>query len=335
MKIVKEGTSARPEDMETLSGKTDLIPIYYTGINDIVSGSVHYPGLLEGNDRAEFQIVLGHESRSITHSSFKLTIMPFDELRNKLEEDSFDVTIEYTVPDYPVHEGRIIEAWLLPEGRTMAEPGQTLIISSAYDGLWLPGGRGSVEGTTPLATALETARAITQEGMSYDKSILFLFHDRESELLAGNFSNYFMRHAEISAGGGYMYLELMGSGLKGDKDVDLVTYFGQLDKEQSFRSLLTMERILKEMKVPYTRYQGLLPTEETLASSPVYKIASRQLLSFRPNAHLAVGIGKAYHNRKGTEEDTIENLNEKKLESIGQMLVDMIITKENFKLGEK
>ncbi len=48
-----------------------------------------------------------------------------------------------------------------------------------------------------------------------------------------------------------------------------------------------------------------------------------------------MGIGKAYHNRKGTKADTLENLNEKKLRSIGQMLVDMIITKENFKLGEE
>ncbi|HCW73821.1 MAG TPA: hypothetical protein DHM90_08505 [Clostridiaceae bacterium] len=96
-----------------------------------------------------------------------------------------------------------------------------------------------------------------------------------------------------------------------------------------------MEGILKDMKVPYTRYQGLLATEETLKSLPVYKTASRQLLSFRANAHLAVGIGKAYHNRKGTGADTLENLNEKKLRSIGQMLVDMIITKENFKLGEE
>lgn len=335
MKIVKTGKSVGMEDMEAMAGDTDLIPVYSTGINDIVSGSFSYPGFLGDTDHAEFLIVDGHEARSNAHSSYKLTILPYDELRSRLEEGSFDVTIEYTVPEYPVHDGRIIEAWLLPEGRTIEEPGQTLIISSAHDGLWLPGGRSSVEGTTSLATALETARAITEEGMSYDKSILFLFHDREADLLAGNSNDYYMRHAEISADGGYMYLELMGSGLKGDKDVDLVSYFGQLDKEQSFRSLLKMEGILKDMKVPYTRYQGLLATEETLKSLPVYKTASRQLLSFRANAHLAVGIGKAYHNRKGTEADTLENLNEKKLESIGQMLVDMIITKENFKLGEE
>ncbi len=333
-KIVKTGKSVKPEDVETMAGDTDLIPVYATGINDIVSGSFSYPGIISDTDHAEFLIVDGQDSRGNAHSSYKLTILPFDELRRRLEEGTFDVTIEYTVPEYPAHDGRIIEAWLLPEGRTMEEPGQTLIISSAYDGLYLPGGSSSVEGTTSLAAALETARAITEEGTSYDKSILFLFHDREADLLAGNSSDYYMRHAEISADGGYMYLELMGSGLNGDKDVDLVSYFGQLDKEQSFRSLLKMEAVLKDMKVPYTRYQGLLATEETLKSLPVYKTASRQLLSFRANAHLAVGIGKAYHNRKGTKADTLENLNEKKLESIGQMLVDMIITKENFKLGE-
>lgn len=333
-RVIVSGKTVVEKDLEIQEGENNLIPVNYTGINDIVSGSDYYPGFASDSDHAEFLIIDGHESRSNAHSSFKLTILPFDELKEKLEEASFDVTIEYTVPEYPVNEGRIIEAWLLPEGKTMENPGQTLIISSAYDGLWLPGGKSSVEGTTPLATALEIARAITEEGMSYNKSILFLFHDRESELLAGNFSDYYMRHAEISASGGYMYLDLMGSGLKGDRSVDLVSYFGQLDKEQSFRSLLRMESILKDMKVPYTRYQGLLPSEEVLKSTPVYKIASRQLLSFRPNAHLAVGIGKAYHNKKGTKDDTMENLNEKKMESIGQMLVDMIITKENFKLGE-
>lgn len=333
--IIRTGKSVKPEEGEGASESKGQIPVFYSGINEIVSGSFSYPDFLGDTDYAEFLIIDGHESRSNPHSSYRLSILPFDELRDKLEEESFEVTIEYTVPDYPVEEGRLIEAWLLPEGKTMKEPGQTLIISVPYDGTWLPGGRSSVEGTTPLATALETARAITEDGMKYEKSILFLFHDRESDLLSGGFSDYYMRHAEISADGGYMYLELMGSGLKGDKDVDLVTYFGQMDKEQSFRSLLKMEGILKEMKVPYTRYQGLLPTEETLKSTPVFKIASRQLLNFRANAHLAVGIGKIYHNRKGTKADTLENLNEKKMESIGQMLVDIIITKENFGLGEK
>lgn len=334
-KVVKKGVTHGASEMKDAPDEPHLMPISYAGINDIVSGSLNYPGFAEDSKLVEFLIIHGHESRSNAYSSFKLTIVPFDDLLGRLEEGSCEVSIAYTVPDYPEHEGRIIETWLLPEGKTMDEPGPMLIISVPYDGLWLPGGRGSVEGTTALATALEIARAITEDEMEYDKSILFLFHDRESDLLAGNFSDYFMRHAEISAKGGYMYLELMGSGLKGDQAVDLVSYFGQLDKEQSFRSLLKMEGILKAMKVPYTRYQELLATEKTLQSIPVYQIASRQLLNFRTNAHLAVGIGKAYHNRKGTEEDNLENLNEKKMKSIGQMLVDMIITRENFNLREE
>lgn len=132
-----------------------------------------------------------------------------------------------------------------------------------------------------------------------------------------------------------MYLELLGSGLKGDKEVDLLAYFGQLNKEDSFRSLLRMESTLKEMKVPYTRHQSLLPPDDWQESTPIYKTVSRQLLNFRTNAHLAVGIGKAYHNQKGTAKDTISNLNLKKMESIGQMVTDLIVSRENFGLGEK
>jgi len=118
--------------------------------------------------------------------------------------------------------------------------------------------------------ALELARAITDGDRSYEKPILFLFFDKEIDPLLSAYTkgsgNYYMRRTELSANGGYSYLELMGTGLKGNKVVDLVAYFGQLDKENSFRSILQMEKILKEEKVPYLRTQNLLPTEGALQS---------------------------------------------------------------------
>jgi len=334
-KIVKKGKVVDLEGEEYRNDDMSLIPVIYLGIDDVVLGRTEYAGIIGNTERAEFLVVDGHESRSNAYSSYKLTIVPFGELKEKLEEESADVVIEYTIPEIPKKEGRIIESWLLPEGKTMEDHGQTLIIGVPYDGLRLSDGTSSVEGTTAVATALEIARAVTEEESGYDKPILFLFFDRESDLLGGNFNDYYMRHAEVSSGGGYMYLEIMGAGLKGDKEVDLVAYFGQLNKEESFRSLLRMESILGEMKVPYTRYQGLLPTEDVLQSTAIYKTVSRQLLNFRTNAHLAVGIGKAYHNQKGTPEDTLENLNLKKMESIGQVITDLIISRENFGLGER
>lgn len=329
------GRTILEDSMDLQGDQGELIPIIHTGINERAAQGYAYNGFIEESAPVEFLLVSGHESRSNGHSSHKLTVVPFGKLKERLEKKSYDVVIEYTVPEYPVHDGRIIESWLIPEGKTLEEPGETLIIGVPYDGLRLKNGGGSVEATTSLAMALEMARAITEGGVSYEKSILFLFFDDETELLLQKSEHYYQRHVEVSTFGGYTYLELMGSGLKDTKDVDLVAYFGQVDKENSFRSLLEMESILKKMKVPYTRYQGLLPTEEVLESTGIYEIVSRELLNFRANAHLSVGIGKAYQNQKGTKMDTLENLNEKKMESMGQMLVDLMVSKKYFRLGEK
>lgn len=333
-KVVKKGRAMDWENEEFDMDDRSLFPVSYAGVDEVVRGMDHLPEFMDPTDIVEFLVVDGHESRNNTYSSYKLTIVPFGGLQEKLLEGPCDVVIEYTVPETPPKEGRIIESWLIPEGRTLEDHGQSLIIGVPYDGIRLSDGTSSVEGTTALATALEIARTITEEEEGYEKSILFLFFDRESDLLGANRNDYYLRHAEVSSGGGYMYLELLGSGLKGDKEVDLVAYFGQLNKENSFRSLLRMESILKEMKVPYTRYQGLLPPDDWRESTAIYKTVSRQLLNFRTNAHLAVGIGKTYHNQKGTPKDTLENLNLKKMESIGQMITDLIISRENFGLGE-
>lgn len=334
-KVVREGRAMEWEREDYSMEDRSLFPVSYAGLDEVIRGMDHLPGFMDPTDIAEFLIVDGHEARSGTYSSYKLTIVPYGRLQEKLMAGPCDVVIEYTVPEIPSKEGRIIESWLIPEGRTLEDPGQSLIIGVPYDGIRLSDGTSSVEGTTALATALEIARAITEEEEGYEKSILFLFLDRESDLLGENRNDYYLRHAEVSAGGGYMYLELLGSGLKGDKEVDLLAYFGQLNKEDSFRSLLRMESTLKEMKVPYTRHQSLLPPDDWQESTPIYKTVSRQLLNFRTNAHLAVGIGKAYHNQKGTRVDTLSNLNLKKMESIGQMVTDLIVSRENFGLGEK
>ncbi|MFH5836823.1 hypothetical protein ACHAL6_12195 [Proteiniclasticum sp. C24MP] len=333
-KVVKEGRAVEWEREDYSMEDRSFFPVSYAGLDEVIRGMDHLPGFMDPTDIVEFLIVEGHEARSNTYSSYKLTLVPYGALQEKLLEGPVDVIVEYTVPEIPKRDGRIIESWLIPEGRSIEDHGQSLIIGVPYDGVRLSDGTASVEGTTALATALELARAITEGEEGYEKSILFLFLDRESDLLGENRNDYYLRHAEVSSGGGYMYLELLGSGLKGDREVDLVAYFGQLNKEDSFRSLLRMENILKEMKVPYTRYQGLLPPDDWRVSTPIYKTVSRQLLNFRTNAHLSVGIGKAYHNQKGTEKDTLENLNLKKMESIGQMLTDLIISRENFGLGE-
>lgn len=325
---------------EGYEGDADqLIPVNTTGVDDLVLGFSGWGASMpEGKEAvAMFLSVNGHESRSNTYTGPMLTVLPFGKLAKRIATGYHEVTITYTIPSYPMYSGRTIEAWLMPEGRTMEDQGEVLIIGVPYDGIYLKEGGSSYEGTVPVAMALELARALTEGDRGYEKPILFLFFDKETDSILPSYfrgsGNYYMRRTEISANGGYSYLELMGTGLKGNKTVDLVAYFGQVNKEDSFRSVLQMEKSLKDMKVPYLRTQNLLPTEGVIRSRGVLITTSPSLLEFRANAHIAIGVGSAYKNAMGTKEDTLKNVNVKKLKRTGIMLTDLLISKEYFRLG--
>lgn len=340
-KVTVEGTTFLEEEGYEGEEKS-LMPVVTSGLDETVLFSygfgVEGGALPDGIEAvAVFQNVTGHEARSNTYSGYQLKIMPFGELSEKLSKGNHKVTIEYTIPSYTKYSGRTMEAWLLPEGRSLDDQGEILIIGVPYDGVYQKDGGSSVESTVPVAMALELARAITEGDRSYEKPILFLFFDKEIDPLLSAYTkgsgNYYMRRTELSANGGYSYLEIMGTGLKGNKVVDLVAYFGQLDKENSFRSILQMEKILKEEKVPYLRTQNLLPTEGALQSRGVLDTTSPSILEFRANAHIAIGVGSAYRNAMGTKKDTLKNVNVKKMERTGIMLTDLLISKEYFRLG--
>lgn len=318
--------------------ETSLMPVEYLSLEQSVLFS-YGPPMGEESLPARFQMVTGHEARANARSGYSLKIMPFGELAEKLSSGEHQVEVTYSIPDYPMYSGRTLEAWLVPEGKKITDLGEVLIIGVPYDGVYLEDGTSSVEGTVPVALALELARAMTEGGRTYEKPLMFLFYDNETDLLLPAYfkgsGSYSMRRSEISANGGYSYLELMGTGLKDNKVVDLVAYFGQLDKENSFRSILQMEKILKDQKVPYLRTQNLLPKEGVLKSRGILDTASPSILEFRANAHVAVGVGNAYKNEMGTAKDTLKNLNRKKLERVGIMLTDLLISKEYFRLGEK
>lgn len=334
--ITTSGTTFSGEELPVEGG----IPVMELGINEAFGSFGHsyrFPGEeLEQSLSLDIYVIHGQEGRVNTMATHSLKLLPFGQLRERLLQEPVDLTLTYTFPDFPKHSGRTIEAWLYPEGYEEGDQGEVFILGVPYDGVYMGEGEGSVEMTTPVAMALEIARAMTAGDKTYDKPILFLFYDNEQNPLAVDWlrgSNLFnMRQADIAKNGGYSYLELMGTGLKKNKDVDILAYFGQVDKKASFRSLLNLEGVLKKMKVPYTRYQGLLPTGDYMASRSILDTVTPSILSFRANGHLTVGIGDAHKNSVGSKEDVLNRVHKKKLQRVGTALTDLLISGENFRL---
>lgn len=289
--------------------------------------------------RLQFMLLDEYESRSNAYLHKTHTILPFKDLREELLKGYTEIEVSFSYPSLPKHEGRIIEAFLPGEGFTMEEPGETIVIGATYDGIFDIGERRSIASATPAATSLEVAREVSERS-SLKRSVSFVFWDNQIEIkkITREDGSLYYHHEEMKTidmvgNGGYYYYEIDFAGLGKNKDLSLVTFPAQGGRKPSYLIGTQMEKILRDMKVPYRRFQSIYSNTSSSSSLGVFDMVTRSALNLRLNAFFTVGIGKSHVHEMATEKDSLENLNRYNMKNIGQVMLDSL-TMNPYLMGE-
>lgn len=249
---------------------------------------------------------------------FKSTaIYPFDELRKDLESGYREMEISFDYPKVAEHPARNIMAFLPGNGKTMEDPGEIIIIGASYDGVYQSADREKfVMTAAPAATALEIARILSLLENPLEKSIQFIFWDNESETQkytplsgSGHYHLTEQRTIDMALTHGYYYIDISYPGYEDDQYLNLITLPAQRADGKSYLVGLDIEKRLKQMDVKYRRFHY------------DYSI-SEALIHLRLNAFSSIGIGNPSTGGINTSLDNMENINYKRIEDVGQTIID-------------
>lgn len=267
----------------------------------------------------DIQFILGEGYNTSNNAYlFKSTaIIPFDDLRVELESGYREVEINFDYPKLPKYKGRNITAFLPGKDKTYEEPGELIIIGSSYDGVHINETEFSYAMTaTPAATALEVARRLSIIEEPLEKSIQFIFWDNEYERYKyskfdGSYHYGITENIPVNMAmsHGYYYFDISYPGYKEGEDLNLITFPAQRADKSNYLMGLEIEKRFKQMDVRYQRFHHNYRT-------------TNALINLRLNALSSVGIGNPSTEGVNSSIDTIENINYKTMESIGQIIVD-------------
>jgi len=108
---------------------------------------------------------------------------------------------------------------------------------------------------------------------------------------------------------GYYYFDISYPGYSEDKELNLITFPPQRGDKKNYLMEMEMEKRLKQMDVRYQRFHYDYRT-------------TNALLHFRLNALSSVGVGNPSIAGVNSSIDKMENINYKRMESIGQIILD-------------
>lgn len=281
----------------------------YKTINQMIVGA-----------NSPMQIILapGLNRQTNTYLFKSTSIIPYEALRLDIEEGYRQIELVFDYPLLPQHPARNITGFLPGKGKTMEDPGELIIIGASYDGVYLGGAEASYTMTaTPAATALEVARALSLIDEPLDKSIQFIFWDNEFERITyspidGSHYYHVIDKNTISMAmtHGYYYFDISYPGFNGnEKHLNLITFPAQIAGKNNYLIGMGMEKRLKNMNIKYRRFH--------------YDFTSTNSLQvMRLNALTSVGVGNPSTAGINSSFDTMENINYKRLNSIGQVIID-------------
>ncbi len=314
-----KGVAADPEHAGNILGGTEFFSIernfnWFTSFdfntqNEIKAG----PGKSLSYD-IQFMLDEGYNTENNACLFKSTTIIPYDDLRLQLENGYREVEINFDYPKIPKYQGRNITAFLPGKGKTYEDPGELIIIGSSYDGVYTNEDGSSYAMTaTPTATALEVARILSDAEGGLEKSIQFIFWDNEYESLNysnvdGSYNYSITECVDMAMTHGY-YFDISYPGYNKDKNLNLITFPAPRAKKNNYPMGLEIEKRLKQMNVKYKRFR--------------YNFTSTTALSnLSLNAFSGVGVGNPTPEGINNNIDNMENINYKRMEDIGQIIVD-------------
>lgn len=267
----------------------------------------------------DIQFILGegYKARNNPYLFKSTTIIPYDNLRMELEKGYKELEISFDYPKLPKYQGRNITAFLPGKDRNKEEPGELIIIGASYDGVYVRKDETQYTMTsTPAATALEIARMLSQLKDPSEKSIQFIFWDNEYESM--NYSkvdgsyHYGITEnisVDMAMAHGYYYFDISYPGYIEDKKLNIITFPAQQSDKSNYLMGLEIEKRLKQIDVKYQKFNYNFATTSAMAN-------------MRLNALLSVGLGNPSTEKINSSDDIKENINYKRMEDIGQIIID-------------
>lgn len=263
--------------------------------------------------------ILDHHSQQVIPTLLHTNhvIVPKGELAEKLKSEKYDVEIKIKPPKSPTNEGRNIFA-VLP-GKDWHRPNdsqnkkEVIIIGAPYDGIGIDGNNTSAIRSASTAINLEIARVLSQLEEKLEKTIVFAFWDGESIFNIGsNYYNVYDRiFDQVNHKIYYFDIGYVGNGDRIRIDIKSPSLF-QID---TYDMTNDIHKRLEKKKV------------EFVSSSS----NSRTFYTIGENLSLKISVHADNFYYIDTDEDTLDNINKKQLENIGQFLIDSITMNEHFK----
>jgi len=235
----------------------------------------------------------------------------------ELETGYREVEINLDYPEMPKYNGRNITAFLPGKDKTYEDPGELIIIGSSYDGVHINETQSPHAMTaTPTATSLEVARMLSLTKEPLEKSIQFIFWDNEYDFMKrsnidGSYDYSITRNIPVNMAIShkYYYFDISYPGYSKNENLNIMTAKAQIGNKSNYLMGLQMEKRLKQMDVKYQRFHNDYATTKAMNNLSL-------------NALSSVSVGNYSIDGVNSSIDILENINYKKMDDIGQIILD-------------
>lgn len=321
--IKYKGIAADDENVGKIDENTDFFYIkkyisWFDGRMPGESNSISTGGGKSRTFDIQFTMEEGYASNHNAGLYNFTTIIPFGELAKELESGYKNIEITFDYPKVAEYEGRNITAFLPGKDKTEEKPGNVVIIGAAYDGVYVKDGEKTYAMTgTPAAIALEFAKTIMELKEPLNKSLQFIFWDNEYDVTKFSIKDgsYFYpiqngQAVDMALDHGYYYFDISYSGYSDDESLNLITYPGERNDSSIYLMGLEMQERMKELNIDFKRL--------------FYGSFTKGINNMELNARSSVGLGNPWTWGINSPIDTIENVNYKRMEEIGQIILDTL-----------
>jgi len=217
----------------------------------------------------------------------------------------------------PKYNGRNITAFLPGKDKTYEDPGELIIIGASYDGVHINETQSPYAMTaTPTAISLEVARMLSLTKEPLEKSIQFIFWDNEYDFMKhsnidGSYDYSITRNipVDMAISYKYYYFDISYPGYSKDENLNIMTAKAQIGDKSNYLMGLGMEKRLKQMDVKYQRFHNDYATTKAMKNLSL-------------NALSSVSVGNYSIDEVNGSIDILENINYKKMDDIGQIILD-------------
>lgn len=249
-------------------------------------------------------------------------IIPFGELKEKITTGNYEVNIKIKKPDIPKYPSRNIFG-VLP-GKDWHDKGQTgkqkriIMIGGMYDSLRNGKHGSSFIDTTGTAVNLEIARTLSQLKGQLDETIVFAFWD--ARYTEHNGSYHYNVNKRLFSSNSYdiIYFDI---GDIADESIEnigiMIDQYRMMKLENSHKTIEGIKNSLKKQKINHL----ILPVDR--GWSPFHQLYL--------SADLRISLSAPRDEYLFTENDNIDNIDNKKVKEIGQFIIDMITIEKLFK----